>query len=131
MMTNDRWVSVEKIVDHHRCSDDTIGFPGDVGTPTSGKLPKCLKIDNTEVLSDVRLAIISKLHTHRDNYFIIVSKHPKLKTHVFYTGCGENVLNAPMLPPISMAKLRTYGTARKDSMRVALKVSFIPLAQQG
>jgi hypothetical protein len=125
VMTSGTWSSVEEAVDYHRLTDTTIGFPGDYGTPNSGKLPKCLKIIDEEILSNVRLSIISNFHLHQDTYLILVCKRPTLTPHIFYTGYGENILGALELPPLSMAKLRTYGTARKDSMRVALKVSFI------
>ena len=125
IMTNGTWNGVEKSVDFHRLTDITIGYPGDNGTPYSGKLPKCLKITDEKLLSTVRLSIISNLKKHKDTYFILVCKRPTLTTHIFYTGYGINVLKAPRLPQLSLAKLRTYGTARRNSMRVALKVSFI------
>ena len=126
IMSNGLWDSVEESVEHHRITDTTIGFPGDCGTPNSGKLPKCLKITDSVILDQVRQAIVENLAQHKDTYFILVCKHPHTSTHIYYTGYGTNVLNAPILPRLSMAKLRTYGTARKDSMRVALKVSFVP-----
>jgi hypothetical protein len=124
VMTDNAWNSVEESVDYHRLTDSTIGFPGDNGTPNSGKLPKCLKITDKKLLANVWLAVRNNFHMRQDTYFILVCKRPTLSTHVFYTGYGENILAAPLLPLLSMAKLRTYGTARKDSMRVALKVSF-------
>lgn len=125
VMTNGAWNSIEESVDYHRLADETIGFPNDINAPNSGKLPKCLKIIDKKLLKNVRRSIISNLKSHSDTYFVLVCKRPTLTTHIFYTGHGDNVLNAPPLPQLSMAKLRTYGTARHDSMRVALKVSFI------
>ena len=125
VMTDSEWQSIEEIVDYHRLTDETIGFPGDRGTPNSGKLPKCLKIMDQKLLRKVRRAVISNLRSRGDTYFILVCKRPVLTSHIFYTGIGKNVLNAPPLPQLCMAKLRTYGTARRSSMRVALKVSFV------
>ena len=126
VITGGIWDSIEEAVDYHRLTDTTIGFPGDAGTPTSGKLPKCLKITNAQLLRDVRESVITNLVQHQDTYFIMVCHRPTPVLHVFYTGYGHNVLNAPPLPQLSMAKLRTYGNAKNGSMRVALKVSFIP-----
>lgn len=125
IMTDGRWDSVEESVDYHRLTDSTIGFPGDAGTPNSGKLPKCLKITDEHLLTNLRLSILSNFQAHEDTYLILICKRPALTPYVFYTGHGDNILSAPSFPNLSMAKLRTYGTARKDSMRVALKVSFI------
>jgi hypothetical protein len=125
VMTSGTWNSVEEAVDYHRLTDTTIGFPGDINAPYSGKLPKCLKIIDEALLTNVRLAIRNNFHERQDTYLILVCKRPTLATYIFYTGYSENILAAPELPQLSMAKLRTYGSARKDSMRVALKVSFI------
>ena len=125
IMSDGIWNSIEESVDYHRLTDITIGFPGDVGTPNSGKLPKCLKITDEDILSNVWLAIRNNFHKRKDTYLILICKRPVLTPYIFYTGYGKNVLKAPELPLLSMAKLRTYGTARYNSMRVALKVSFV------
>jgi hypothetical protein len=125
VMTFGMWNSVEEAVDYHRLTDMTIGFPGDTNAPYSGKLPKCLKITDGTLLTNVRLAIMNNFCERQDTYLVLVCKRPALATYIFYTGHGENILAAPYLPQLSMAKLRTYGSARHNSMRVALKVSFI------
>ena len=126
LFTDGKWNNIASVVDYYRDQDGSIGFPCDGGTPRSGKLPPslviCDKNDNI-ALREVRNVIIQHLQDRGDTYFVLVTKNPQLETHIFYTGKGPNVLNAPPIPKIKIARLRTYGASQLNSMRVAIKVS--------
>lgn len=125
--TSGKIKSFERMIDAFRKRNPEVGYPGDEGTPASGKLPPEFRVkDNPEVFERVRDYLIEHLHLHNDNYFGVVNRDDMDTTEVFWTGGGPNPLNAPEFPPLTFVLLDTYGGAYKGAMRVALKVQLDP-----
>lgn len=122
LFTDNRYADVVSYVEAERQQNDHIGFPDQDGTPRAGKLPKhlCL-VDDTD---SVHQALRDHFSFRNDDYLCIVSRRPSPKVFLYHTGHGSNPLNAPTIPTIRRASLKTYGTADVHSMRVALYTSF-------
>lgn len=119
----------EKMIDAFRRRNPEVGFPGDAGTPPSGKLPPEFRMkDNPEVFGRIRDMLIEHLHLHSDNYFAVLNRDQQ-STDIFWTGGGPNPLNAPEFPAVTFVLLDTYGGAYKGAMRVGLKVQLDPAVQ--
>lgn len=120
--SNGHSFSFEKLIDVYRETNPAVGFPGDEGTPKSGKLPSQLRITENEYLLDrFRQFLIRHFHEHQDTYFVVYNKDDQ-NAIIYYTGFGNNPLEAPLLPKVSKVILDTYGGAYKGAMRVALKI---------
>jgi hypothetical protein len=121
--------SFEQMIDMYRKSNKAVGFPGDKGAPPSGKLPPEFRVhNNPQLFERVRNHLLAHFGEAGDNYFAVLNRDDG-KASVFWTSLGQNVLQAPMFPPLKMVVLDTYGGAYKGAMRVALKVQLDPSVQ--
>jgi hypothetical protein len=121
--------SFEHMIDMYRKKNKAVGFPGDKGAPPSGKLPPEFRVhDDPQLFERVRAHLIAHFNEAGDNYFAAMNRDNG-KASVFWTGLGQNVLNAPAFPPLKSVVLDTYGGAYKGAMRVALKVTLDPSVQ--
>lgn len=128
LFTDDAHSNMHEVIQHHRRVDDTIGFPCDFGTGRSGKIPQTLVLsDDHQNLELIHDHVISHFHKGGNTYLALVCKKPTPSIHLYYTGFGPNVMNAPDLPMIATAKLNTYGTAPLDALRVALRITLPPV----
>lgn len=122
IFTHERYADFEQMMDSYRNVTPAIGFPGDVGTPKSGKLPQILKATNAHDISNqVREMLVSHFFDHQDNYFAVITHKIAGQIEIYHTGFGENPLNAPLFPQLSHVMLGTLGGSYKGSMRVAIK----------
>jgi hypothetical protein len=116
----------EQMINHYRLSNPAVGYPGDVGTPKSGKMPPEFRIRNDDGLAaQVRAELLDHFRLNGDNYFVVFNRKNVHNAEIFHTGHGPNPLNAPMLPRLDFVSLDTHGGAYKGSMRVAIKGHFI------
>lgn len=116
--------TLRSVIANHRSTDQSYGFPCDDGVTRSGKIPALRVKKGNPALITIRNYVIDRLQAENNTYLALVCTKPTPTIHLFYTGCGHNVLKASPLPMLTSAYLSTYGTAELDSMRVALKVSF-------
>ena len=124
LFTNHEHQSISSIIDHHRLSDPTIGFPCDDGTGRSGRIPPQLSMSSSHMnISRVHDAMIRYWHECKNHYLVVVCRKPTQTIHVFHTGYGDNRLNAPLVPRIRSARIGTYGSAPPNALRVALKIT--------
>ena len=121
VITNGKIQSFEGLIDMYRQKNPAVGFPGDEGTPRSGKLPPELRSINAKFLEPVYLHILNHFHESGDNYFALYNRDTR-DVEMYYTGVGPNVLRAPQFPHLSKLIVDTYGAAYEGAMRVALKV---------
>lgn len=99
-----------------------VGFPGDEGTPKSGKLPKEFEVtEDQQLLSRLREDIIEHFGEGGDNYFAIHNRSND-QIDIYHTGHGPNPLNEGSLPQLRSFKLATYGGPSRGAMRVGLKI---------
>ena len=125
LFTDYKFTNIDSVVLYHRMSNSTIGFPCDDGVVRSGKFPR-LSITSEPQLSYIRQYVTAHIHKSGNSYLALVCKRPTPSVHVFYTGYGANVLQAPPLPVIKTSHISTYGHAPMDAMRLALKITFAP-----
>lgn len=129
----DKNVSFEQAIDQHRKKNPLIGYPGDQGALTSGKVPPTWKTSDSSKIDKFKKIIINHLHSKGDNYLIIHDRNQE-KHYIFWTGLGQNVLNAPPLPPIryivadtgggANLKRQQQGVRSGNSLRFAIKINF-------
>lgn len=120
-----QFVDFETMIDNHKLVNPAVGFPGDVGTPKSGKLPPEFRIRTDPLLlKNIREFLLNKFKQTGDNYFAVFNKDssPSDQIQIFYTGVGVNSIDAPNFPEINSITLDTYGGSYKGAMRVAVKV---------
>lgn len=118
--------SFEQMIDIYRKQNPAVGFPGDKGSPPSGKLPPEFRVrDNPELFTRIRNHLIAHFGEAGDNYFAVLNRDNGRAT-VYWTTHGPNPLKAPEFPQVSAVVLDTYGGAYKGAMRVALKVTLDP-----
>lgn len=123
LMTNGSHATINEAIECGKIFDHTVGFPGDRHTPSTGRLP-LMAVTDVMSLAVVREFVIERLTEQHNNYLTLHCKHKSQKFHTYWTGIGTNVLGAPDLPPIRVAKLSTYGASPDGTMRVALKINF-------
>lgn len=120
-----KFVDFEAMIDWYRNSNSAVGFPGDNGTPKSGKLPPEFRVRTDPlILTNIRSFLINKFQQNGDNYFAVFNKDNSSsdQIQIFHTGVGSNNISAPTFPNIDGITLDTYGGAYKGAMRVAVKV---------
>lgn len=100
--------------------DPRVGFPGEKGTPSSGKIPSEFKTDDASFLEQLRVVSMQRFQEKGDNYFVIYD-HSDKNFYIFHTGFGPNPLKAGSFPHFDFVKVDTYGGAYKGGMRVAFK----------
>lgn len=100
--------------------DPRVGFPGEEGTPKSGKIPLHFKTNDVSFLELLRVTSMQRFQKKGDNYFVIYD-HSDKNFYVFHTGLEPNLLKAGPFPHFDSAKVDTYGGAYKGGMRVAFK----------
>lgn len=114
------------LVDLYRNNvNSAYGFPGDVGTVKSGRLPAEFKLTDSASLAEIRNLIIAHFAKGGDNYLVI--HHRNIKNNpfaIFHTGHGPNPLNAPALPELEEFEFSTYGGVSSGKMRSGYKVKF-------
>lgn len=123
MMTNGSHATINEAIECGKILDRTVGFPGDSHSPSTGRLP-LMAVTDVMSLAFIREFVIDRLVEQGNTYLTLHCKHKSQKFHTYWTGHGVNVLNAPELPPLRMAKLATYGASPDGTMRVALKINF-------
>lgn len=123
LMTNGSHGTINEAIECGKKLDRMVGFPGDEHTPSTGRLP-LMAVTDVMSLAYVREFVIERLVEQGNTYLTLHCKHKSQKFHTYWTGLGVNVLNAPELPPLRMAKLATYGASPDGTMRVALKINF-------
>lgn len=123
LMTNGSHATINEAIECGKQLDKTVGFPGDTHTPSTGRLP-LMAVTDVMSLAFVREFVIERLAEQNNTYLTLHCKHKPQKFHTYWTGLGVNVLDAPELPPLRMAKLATYGASPDGTMRVALKINF-------
>ena len=111
------------LVDAEREHDTSVGFSGDVGAPKSGKMPNALHIKDESILEQYHAAILDHFADGGDNYFSIHNRVAST-TEIFYTGYGNNVLQAPLVPPLKELRIQTYGGPSNGATRIGMKVKF-------
>jgi len=109
-----------ELIDSYRKKDSRIGFPGDLGVVSSGKIPREFNSTDPTFLSQLRQAVIRRLQANGDNYFAIHDLSTGI-TSVYFTGLGDNVLGAKPYPKLSSVQIDTYGGGYKGGMRVGIK----------
>ena len=120
----DSSLTFSEFVDLYRRGDQTVGFPGDVGVPKSGKIPsKTLSVTDPVKLQHLHEYIREYFASTNDNYLAIHNRDVGT-IDVFHTGYGLNVLDAPCLPILTRFGLHTYGGASSGAMRIGMKVRF-------
>jgi len=112
--------SFSKLIDSYRKKSSKIGFPGDLGVVSSGKIPREFNSTDPAFLSKLRSAVIKRLHDNGDNYFAIHDLSTGI-TSVYFTGLGDNVLSAKPYPKLTSVQIDTYGGGYKGGMRVGAK----------
>jgi len=128
LFTDNAHNTINSLIDYHQSNNIKVGFPCDRGTSRSGTLPKGLTLTLEHAnMPAVHQYILTHFHNTKNTYLAIVCKRPCLFVHVFYTGYGHNVLNAPLLPMFATARITTYGIATLDKMRLALKFTVTPV----
>lgn len=123
LMTNGSHATINEAIECGKLFDRTVGFPGDTHAPSTGRLP-LMTVTDVMSLTVIREFVIERLVEQHNTYLTLHCKHKSQKFHTYWTGIGNNVLGAPELPPIRMAKLATYGASPDGTMRVALKINF-------
>jgi hypothetical protein len=101
--------------------DPTIGLAEDPNSTSSGKLPRDLASSDSRVTSVARKLVLNNLKSGGDSYFAVHDKRTD-DVHVWYTGYGENVLDAPSFPPVKHVMIDTYGGSSRGATRVAVKI---------
>lgn len=125
LFTDDNHLSVNELIDYHASNNQRVGFPCDYGTSRSGTLPKGLTLSLDHVnMPVIHQYVLTHLRAMKNTYLAIVCKRPSSKVHIFFTGYGHNILNAPLLPLFNTARITTYGIASLTKMRLAVKVTF-------
>lgn len=128
-LTQGKLNNFEQMIDAYRKKNKAVGFPGDKGAPPSGKLPPEFRVSDDQALfTSVRQHLIDHFAQAGDNYFAVVNRDTN-QTEIFWTGAGQNPLNAPVFPQLIFVLLDTYGGAYKGAMRVAMKVKLDPSAR--
>lgn len=124
--SNGQYNTFEEMIDGYRQTNPQVGFPGDEGTPKSGKLPPEFRVrDNPVLQQQVRDHLIAHFQLSNDNYFAAINRNTG-RAEVYWTGVGINPLQAPEFPAVTFVVLDTYGGAYNGAMRVALKVELDP-----
>jgi len=122
IFTRNRYTTFEEMIDGYRATNNCVGYPGDEGTPKSGKLPSELRTRNDHLISaQMHAILLEHFSDNGDNYFAVYNRKNEQTAEIFYTGYGPNPLNAPALPPLDFIALDTHGGSYKGSMRVAIK----------
>jgi len=112
--------SFSALIDSYRNKNPKIGFPGDKGVVSSGKIPRDLSSEDPAFLSRLRALVIRSLKDNGDNYFAIHDLSTGM-TSIYFTGLGENVLGAKPYPRFSSVQIDTYGGGYKGAMQVGAK----------
>lgn len=114
--------SFSDLVDSYRDVNkgNNYGFPGDKGTPSSGKLPSEFKSEDPAFLKKLRAEVVKTLRENGDNYFALYD-FSKGYTSIYHTGLGENILGAAPYPKLSWVIIQTYGGGYKGAMQLGAK----------
>lgn len=104
-------------------SDPAVGLAEDPNSAASGKLPRELFTRDQFVCRRARTILIDGLRRSQDSYFVVHDKKDD-EIEVYYTGFGQNVLQAPDFPDLQEIALDTYGGASRGATRVAFKARF-------
>jgi len=114
------------IIDYFKSRNSTVGFAGDEGVKSSGKLPSEFAITDSSILSKLRKVVIDHFKEGKDggdDYFIIHNKKSNtFKSYYVGGGSAGNVLKLPELPNFKSFLLATYGGKSSGSTRVGLKI---------
>lgn len=103
--------------------DETVGFVGDCGVPSTGRLPLMTATDII-TLDKIRDIILSDILSECGNYLALVCPADSQRIHTYWTGKGTNTLNAPSIPQLRFVAITTYGASPCDTVRVAIKLKF-------
>ena len=105
--------------------DQTIGYAGDEGVVSSGKLPSAFTTKDPNILNAFKNVLVEHLNEGGDDYFVIYTASAN-EADIYSTG-GSNPLGAVAMPDLLAAKLATYGGKSSGSTRVGLKIKFAPM----
>ncbi len=118
-------ISFMQCMDNARRTDKTIGFPSDEGVQISGKLPTILTKKHThqDSLQVCHSIVTQHLHSKGDNYVAVVDSSTS-RVFIFFTGLGQNTIQAPPLPQFASMSLKTYGSpsSKNAGVRIGLNV---------
>lgn len=101
-----------------------VGFAGDPGVESgSGRFP-VLKAPAPRVCKSLRDEYVSALQAGGVNYFCLYTVQDA-QMQIYFTGLGQNILNAPVFPAFPYARLDTAGSADyPQTIRAAVKARF-------
>jgi hypothetical protein len=110
------------IIDYYQqYVDASIGFAGDPGVQSSGKMPKIFTSTDPEICLPTHQVMLHHFQENGDNYFVIHNR--KLNTLTFYwTGHNENILGHKLLPGFDLFQMQTYGGVSHGATRLGMKV---------
>lgn len=118
-ITRDEIVTLSNYIDWVREKDTSVGFPGDDGVASSGKVPPCLKVTDSELLRTARQLIIRHLVSAGNDLLCLYN----VKTdEVIVYSLKDCWLDCERLPTFRKVSFGTYGASKSGAMRVALKV---------
>lgn len=120
VMTGRPQLSLVKLIDKMRVKDKTVGFPGDKGVGKSGKFYGQRIYDDSDFIVPVTDYILEHFAANQDNYFAV--NYGGGDVALYFTGYGENILNAPDFPTPKYVDLNTYGGPSAGGMRIGVKI---------
>lgn len=105
-------------------TDPKYGFPGSSSVKSGSLPPDILSSTEPSVLTEIDHLLHQHFASKKDDYLIIYN-HADHTSQLYHTGISKrNPLNAPTIPPVAHVQIATYGGARKQAMRVAVRVRF-------
>ena len=116
----------EELMNFYREKDPSVGYVGDEGVSSSGKLPKELKITDSGMLEKIRDIVLKHFRKGTkgntgDDYFVVHVRGSVPKIYDLGSD-SDKMLDVPDFPSLKSCTFATAGGASSGSIRIGFKI---------